>query len=134
MTNKHPLDKSLGFSVITLNRPFHLFAEDLNTRSFFLSAFTSIITPHEHCVVHIRKNKHKPNIKIVSYKEGSVKEDTKAINRKVNRSAFKSIHTNTTDPFAILDTTTPQRTNKSFHRRAYKRNLKASLMKENKLL
>jgi len=44
MTKHFANDKSLGFTVITNNRPFHLFSENQETRFLFLQAFSCINT------------------------------------------------------------------------------------------
>lgn len=43
MTNFFANDRALGFTVITSNRPFHLFALDSETRFSFLQAFSRVV-------------------------------------------------------------------------------------------
>ena len=84
----------MGFTIITLNRPFHLFAEDAETRFTFLSAMISIdaipikpqlsdlVSPETVDVnqpVRRIKRRFRSKVKIISYKDWPYRNESDSV-------------------------------------------------------
>ena len=91
MTDKHPVDTSLGFTVVTTTRSFHLYGEYYKEKAVFLYAFSCINT------IPIR-----PSLRSCeySYIKNAIGEDAPLPQLLINSSEIKETHEEIKEPSA----------------------------------
>jgi len=105
MTNFFANDKTLGFSIIIVNRPFHLFAEDHQSRLKFLNTLTLAKESPQVNTIACIKNKPKysllkrstKKVKIIPYND----YDTVSVCDKIPKRRNRSVKEISEDPFSI---------------------------------